>query len=282
MAQHRRSGSLLRQTATHPLGRLTLAEYNIDYRPNGPMPLRFWDTFAAVYVLAGCAQYHDVTGLSLPLRPGDLLLMFPGHGYRYEIDPARPWSEFSLHFQGPVFDLLQQHKVLDPAQPVYHVTPIETWRRRFEQLVRGRARQRAGNALIQVCRFLNLLADVLTKGRGRKNRRPQSLWLAQANALLDKQPIADPPNWNAISAHLGLSYERFRKKFTQLADVPPARYLMARRMEAACTMLQDRRLGLKEIARACGFCDVFQFSKRFKHALRLTPTEYRQYKLHDL
>jgi AraC-like DNA-binding protein len=281
MARRFRNVSLLRQTATHSLGRLTFAEYNLNYRPHGPMPLRFWDTFAAVYVLAGRAQYHDVNGLSLPLRPGDLLLMFPGHGYRYEIDPSRPWSELSMHFQGAIFDLLRRHQVLDPNHPIYHLTPIEKWRQRFEDVVRRRPGRRTGDALNQVCRFLNLLTEALSKGRRRKHHRPQSLWLAQATELLDRQPVADPPDWSAISRQMGLSYERFRKRFTQLADVSPGRYLMARRMETACTMLQDRDLGLKEIARACGFCDVFQFSKRFKHSLRLTPTEYRQYKLHD-
>ena len=61
----------------------------------------FWDTFAVVYVLDGRARFHDETGLSLAMRPGDLLLMFPGHGYHYDIDPQYLWSEFALHFQGP-------------------------------------------------------------------------------------------------------------------------------------------------------------------------------------
>ena len=118
------------------------------------------------------------------------------------------------------------------------------------------------------------------EGSGRKNERPQNIWFAQATALLDKQIIDKPANWNTISAQMGISYDRFRKRFVQLAGVSPAKYLMARRLETACIMLQDRTLGLKEIARACGFCDVFHFSKRFKQGVRLTPTEYREQKLH--
>ena len=124
-----------------------------------------------------------------------------------------------------------------------------------------------------------LLADVLLEGRGRKKDRPQNLWLAQATATVDKQPVSKPINWYAISDEMGLSYQRFRKRFAQFAGVSPVKYFMARRLEAACTMLDDRKLALKEIARACGFCDVFQFSKQFKQGLRLTPTEYRECKL---
>ncbi len=138
MAKKWKSGETLRQTATHPIGRLTLAGLLVDYQVTQSMPMRFWDTFVVVYVLAGRARFHDETGLSLPVRPGDLILMFPGHGYHYDIDPRRPWSEFALHFQGPVFDLWQQLKILDPARPIYHLKPIEPWMERFERLVRPR------------------------------------------------------------------------------------------------------------------------------------------------
>jgi AraC-like DNA-binding protein len=280
MIRKRKSGELLRQTAIHPLGRITLAGLFIKERSVGPTPMRFWDTYAVVYLLEGRARFHDETGLSLPMRPGDLLLMFPGHGYHYDVDPTRPWSEFALHFQGPVFDLWRQLKIIDPAHPIYHLKPIEKWLERFESLVQARSARRSGDLLKQVCQWQEILADVLAEGRGRKQERPQNLWLGQATALLDEQPIAKPPDWQAIAAEMGLSYDRFRKRFVQSAGTSPAKYLMARRLETACRMIEDRTLGLKEIARACGFCDAFQFSKQFKKGLRLTPTEYREFKLH--
>ena len=275
----RKSGELMRQRAVHPLGRLTLAGLHIDIHEPTPTPMRFWDTFALVYVLAGRARFHDETGLDLPMRPGDLLVMFPGHGYHYDVNPKPLWSELFLQFQGPIFDLWREHKVLDPAHPIYRLTPIESWLQRLEDLVRRPAYHGAGHVLKQVCRLQEFLADMLAEGRGRKSERPKDLWLADASALLDKHSVATPVNWQDMAGQMGLSYDRFRKKFLQCTGVSPARYLMARRLELACQLLQNRQMGLKEIARACGFCDVFHFSKRFKQLLRLTPTEYREFKL---
>lgn len=279
MNNKRKTCEILRQTATHLLGRLTLAGFIIDEQSLGPMSMRFWDTFAVVYVLDGRARFYDETGLSLPMRPGDLLLMFPGHGYHYDIDQRYPWSEFALHFQGPVFDLWRQLKILDPARPIYHLTPIEQWTKRFEQLVQARQTRRPSKILKQVCQWQEFLADILVEGRGQKDNRPQNLWLGQAAALLDKQPIAQPIDWQSIAEQMGLSCGRFRKNFAKASGTSPAKYVMARRLETACKMLEDRKLGLKEIARMCGFCDAFQFSKQFKKGLRLSPTEYRQRKL---
>jgi AraC-like DNA-binding protein len=280
MQSTRKSGEILRQTADHPLGRLTLAGFLIDVGLRSPMPMRFWDTYAVVYVLDGQARFHDETGLSMPMRAGDLLLMFPGHGYHYDIDPQRSWSEFALHFQGPIFDLWRRQKIIDPAHPIYRLKPIDKWLQRFEELVRPRSTRRAGYVLKQVCQWQAILADALTAGRGQMHERPRDIWLGQATALLDKQPIAEQVDWEAIAEQVGLSYSRFRRKFTQAAGTSPAKYVMARRLESACKMLEDRKLGLKEIARTCGFCDAFQFSKQFKKGLRLSPTEYRQRKLH--
>ena len=280
MAIQRRSGEILRQTAVHPLGQLTLAGFLIDLHVTGPMPMRFWDTYAVVYVLAGRARFWDETGLSLPMRPGDLLLMFPGHGYHYDIDPRQAWSEFAVHFQGPVFDLWREWKILDPAHPIYHLKPMEKWLARLEGLVQPSSVGHANNILRQVCQWQVILTEILIHGSGRKQQRAQDLWLSQAMTLLNRQPISKPPDWLAISEQMGLSYDRFRKRFTQSAGTSPARYLMARRLETACKLLEDRRMGLKEVAGVCGFCDAFQFSKQFKKGLRLSPTEYRKRKLH--
>ena len=279
MAKQKRSGVFLRQTAPHPFGRLTLAGFGIDCRPRAPMPVRFWDTYAIVYVIEGQARFRDVNGLDLPMRPGDLLLMFPGHGYHYDVDQQHVWSEFWLHFQGPVFDLMREQSVIDPARPIHHLAPIEAWLGRFEAVARLPARHRAGDALRQTCRFVDLLADAVTHGRDRKDDRPQNLWLAQATAILDRHPIAKPVPWESVAREMGISHDRFRRKFKQFTGTTPANYIIARRLEAACGMLHDRSVGLKEIAATCGFCDVFHFSKRFKQRLRLTPTEYRQHKL---
>lgn len=282
MPEKRKSGEILRQTAIHPLGQLTLAGFLIDCPLITPMAMRFWDTYAMVYVLSGRARFHDETGLSLPMRPGDFLLMFPGHGYHYNVDPRYPWSEMAIHFQGPVFDLWRQLKIIDPSRPIYHLTPIERWLQRFEDVVRLRSTGRAGHALRQICQWQAILADVLNAGRSRTHEHPRELWVVQATTLLDKQSIADPIDWQGIADRMGLSYSRFRKKFAQALGTSPAKYIMARRLETACKMLEDRKLGLKEVARMCGFCDAFQFSKQFKKGLRLTPTEYRQRKLRQL
>ena len=269
----------MRQTLDHPLGRLTQAGLHINEHLQVPMPMRFWDTFSIVYVLTGRARYHDVDGLTLPLRSGDLLMMFPGHGYCYHQDPKVPWSEFWLQFQGPVFELWRQRKLLDPARPIYHLTPIEKWLVRLENLVRRRPIRGTDQMLRQVCRFQDLLAEIVTSPKGGKDQRPKDVWLSQALAVLDKQALARAPHWHEISAVLGLSYDRFRRKFADLTGVSPAKYLTARRLETACVLLHDRSRGLKEIAAECGFCDIFHFSKRFKQGMRLTPTEYRQLKL---
>ena len=87
-----------------------------------------------VYVLAGKGRYLDVEHRDLPLHPGDLMFMFPGHGYRYLADPGEPWSEVYLQFQYN-FRCVAPGRRHDPRPAGRHLEPIAYWHRRLCEVV---------------------------------------------------------------------------------------------------------------------------------------------------
>lgn len=84
-----------------------------------------------------------------------------------------------------------------------------------------------------------------------------------------------PEDWVALAAHFGLSYDRFRKKFTAVGGVPPGTYRAGKVIEHAENLLHDPRLSLGDIAKQCGFHDTFHFAKRFKTLTGITPAQFR-------
>ena len=65
------------------------------------------------------------------------------------------------------------------------------------------------------------------------------------------------------------------RAFRRSYGCSPGEYLRRRRMEHAVAMLHDDRMGIADIAVACGFVDQSHFTHAFRRAYRYTPAQYR-------
>ena len=66
----------------------------------------------------------------------------------------------------------------------------------------------------------------------------------------------------------------FRKLFTQIYSVSPMKYVHDLKIEKAKDMLLGDYDSISTIAEEVGFCNIYSFSRSFKHATGLYPSEY--------
>lgn len=81
---------------------------------------------------------------------------------------------------------------------------------------------------------------------------------------------------DALAALVGMSQDRFCKRFLAATGFPPHRWQMLQRIERAKRLLGDRNLTLTDIAYACGYASSAHFSTSFGRATGTTPSEYRR------
>lgn len=260
-----------------PLGRVSYAGVHDSAIVTERMRMRYWNTYSLVYVRGGSARFQDEDGRDLPVGPGDLMLMFPRHGYRYLNDATTRWSETFIQFDGPIFDLWRKRHVLRPAEPVWRLEPLAYWQPKLAEIAAPRVEREseAESALRRVCLLQAFLAEAYSTVHRAEHDAGQSEWLKRAHALLDTD-LGAYPNWEALAGRLDMSYDRFRKRFQSLTGQAPAQYRALRRIAWACELLKDRRRPLTDIAVTCGYHDVFHFAKRFQQATGLTPAQFRQ------
>jgi AraC-like DNA-binding protein len=79
-----------------------------------------------------------------------------------------------------------------------------------------------------------------------------------------------------LAATCGLSTSRFAHAFRSTTGIPPHRWLLARRIARAKTMLGHSRERLASIALACGFADQAHFNRVFRAATGATPRDWRK------
>ena len=59
-------------------------------------------------------------------------------------------------------------------------------------------------------------------------------------------------------------------------------YIIDMRVRKACEMLKYSDVSVTEIAESTGFCDIFYFSRMFKKAIGVSPTNYRLREREDI
>jgi AraC family transcriptional regulator len=79
-----------------------------------------------------------------------------------------------------------------------------------------------------------------------------------------------------MAAHLGLSPSHFSRSFHRSLNMPPHRYLMARRLSRVLTLLATSSMPLAQIALLAGFCDQSHLSRYFRNHFGMTPRRFRR------
>ncbi len=79
-----------------------------------------------------------------------------------------------------------------------------------------------------------------------------------------------------LATKVCLSPSRFAALFRQETGTTPARYIQAKRLEAACDRLLNSNASIAEIAESVGFSNAFHFSARFRTAYDQSPRDFRR------
>ena len=94
-------------------------------------------------------------------------------------------------------------------------------------------------------------------------------------SMIEKSP-GNKWNIQELAAETGLGRVRFSTEFKRVFAVPPARFIMRKRLEKARYLLLATTRKLEDIADELGFSDAFHFSKSFKANIGLSPKKFRQ------
>lgn len=270
-----RSDPWLTTTCRVPTGELRLAGALENVPGLNPGAMRVLGSFALVYLIEVDGYYCDGAGRESRLTSGDFLLIFPDLAQAYGPRPGTGWRQIYVVFDGPQFVLWRRNGLLNPDEPVQHAEPVEYWRRRFEEVFTPRPIRGPNAALRTFGRFLHLLTD-LRATAAEAERTADQVWLEESQHWL-AEPVGG--NWlspQQVARRVGLSYENFRKQFSQRTGVAPGQYQKVRRIERACAAIYQGTHGFKKLAEELGFCDVFHFSKVFKQVVGDTPSEFRK------
>jgi AraC-like DNA-binding protein len=108
-----------------------------------------------------------------------------------------------------------------------------------------------------------------------QERRQYSKPVAQAIRYIGRN-LYGPCKVPEVAAYVGLNRTYFSRVFTLQVGLPPSKYILQRKLEAAKELLTFTDISVAEAAESLGFFDIAHFSRRFKEAFGLPPSHLRR------
>lgn len=252
---------------------------------NDPFPPQLHihnNAYEATLFKSGNADYF-INNITYHLTPGDLLLICPNDIHGLAVRDHALCERFPVHFNEAFIQTFStpHTNILSCFlnQELNHVVHLsEEQMRQFEYLV-----DRTIDALNRKDFGYDIFARanlsmILLLANQASVTKPVRLADITPQAIRDSIQFIDENlscqlSIQDIADHLNLSRSRFCHLFKDFTGTSPWNYIIARRIQHACTLLQ-KGMSITDVCFECGFNDYAHFVKSFTRLIGISPGKY--------
>ncbi|MCF3641060.1 AraC family transcriptional regulator [Rhizobium sp. TRM95111] len=245
----------------------TDASYDWDGRRRGQTP------FTVLQHTLGGAGNLRYENRTYRLKPGETLLLLVPHNHRYWLEDGGRWEFFWISMNGE--EALRIHRgILAMAGPVLKLKPetVEHLADCSLRLISGGGETPGRASAIAYEAAMVLYDDVFGSHPvlGQEYRAMQHVISHIAQNLDKPLPVEE------LARVSGLSRSHFSRVFAATEGVPPAEFVLRKRLQRATKLLTKAgNLSVKEVSSMSGFEEPNYFAKVFRRHFGASPTEFR-------
>lgn len=262
-------------------GSLTIAPQT-EYPPKShPSGYYFtWDQgrelqeFQLNYITRGNGVFENRHGIH-HLKPGSLLLVFPGEWHRYKPAHQTGWTENYIGFSGEIAEIFMNHKFFSAGQSVMHIGEreeiLDTFLKIFDLVEKEQPgfQQVASGLIVQLLGYL----VALDKQKGFSGKRIVAV-VEEARYRM-RSEVGENFDIEGFAAEHNIGYSYFRRMFKNYTGLSPRQYCLQLKMMRARELLLSTNLSVKEISYELGFESIHYFSRMFKQKTGKSPVQFR-------
>ena len=237
---------------------------------------RVLNEYQLLYITEGEGIFNSAHAKDIPLKAGDLFLLFPGEWHTYHPTGKNGWKSYWIGFKGKNVDDRVKAGFLSVDKPIYHVGFSADIIRLYEEAYK-RAQEEAPYSQ-------QILAGIVNHLVGLMYALERSMELSKDHTRVDminlarlriRESLEADLTIQQIAEDLGVSYSNFRKLFKEFTGISPALYQQDLRLQCAKELLATTTLSIKEIAYRLRFESPDYFSSKFKIKTGKKPSEFR-------
>lgn len=245
----------------------TDASYDWDGRKRGQTPFTVLQ-----YTISGAGNLRYETR-NHRVREGETLLLLVPHNHRYWLEQNGRWEFFWISMNGE--EALRIHKaILSTTGPILNLKPetIEHLADCSLRLISGGGEAPGSASAIAYEAAMALYDDVF----GAHPVFSQEYRTMQHVIQHIMANLEHPLPVERLAEVSGLSRAHFSRVFAASEGMPPAEFVLRKRLQRATKLLtKAAHLSVKEVSIMSGFEDPNYFAKVFRRYFGASPTEFR-------
>jgi AraC-like DNA-binding protein len=232
-----------------------------------------FDNYYAIQLMtAGSMYFQRGSGNAVEISKPTFFWTDRKSHYKYGPGATGSWDHNWISFTGDTANLyyLELLESLAP-QGYIPVSNADHLLRAFHDLLQA-IHVRSSDHFTQIHKLNRVLVRV---DEGKPSNIQYDAKIKAVIDAIDAKPEANY-DFHRLAHENGYSYSNFRRLFNEIADTPPQRYLLARRMQKAAEHLLQTTESVQAVGFHYGYDDPARFTKAFKKHHGLAPRDYRQ------
>ena len=186
---------------------------------------RVLNEYQLLYITEGEGVFNSAHAKDVPLKAGDLFLLFPGEWHTYYPTGKHGWKSYWIGFKGKNVDDRVKAGFLSVDKPIYHVGFSADIIRLYEEAYK-RAQEEAPY-------LQQILAGIVNHLVGLMYALERSMELSKDHTRVDminlarlriRESLEVDLTIQQVAEELGVSYSNFRKLFKEFTGISPALY----------------------------------------------------------
>ena len=230
-----------------------------------------------VFVSKGSGS-AEIDGRAFPFTAGDLLLFNCGCAHKETFDTPHPARELifvglgNLHLVNLPPDTLLKDRAFYLIHTEGYADVLRTYMTQLVAETEGA--EPMHEAVAENLLRIVLLVSLRLAAFDASLTFAENADYARAKRYFDEH-FTEIDDVTGVCKSLYINKYYLSHLFTKETGMPPVKYLITKRVELACKLLEASDENVADIGKKCGYADPCYFSRVFKKVMGLTPLRYR-------
>lgn len=214
---------------------------------------------------------------SVTVGPQQAVLIGAKEPHSYGTKPGGSWHIHWIHFNGTESSGLMNRLKEDTRENLIYLPRPGPIIHAFEDSIRWTRRAHTTQSIIAMSgACAHLLSLVIEGKRSTAKRMRQVEERVHSTVGRMHESLRTPLTLDELAQDACLSIPHYSAVFKQKTGYTPMQIYTQIRIQHACELLSNTHLEIKTIAEESGYEDPFYFSRKFKHTMGVSPSEYRK------